>query len=110
MEQLSGETEVRVTNDRNFYEFEDNAFRRVNLEPMASVTVGNSEECMPMMLYNKYLCLSPSIYDPWPRFKMLPITDWVSGYPLVFVTRKDSNDEITEKLYHGLQSILQTDH
>jgi len=106
MEQLSHETEVRVTTDNNFYEIEDNAFRRMNLSPMRSVTVGNSEECMPVMLYNNYVCLSPSIYEPWQRFKLLPITNWITSYPLVFVTQKDSRNEITEKLYSGLREIL----
>lgn len=106
MEQLSHETEVRVRNEKLFYEMEDETFRRMNLSPLKTVFVEDSEETIPVMIYNKYICLRPSIYAPWQDCVMLPIRDWTVGYPLVFVNQKNADWQITENLYRGLQDIL----
>jgi len=106
MEQLSHETEVRLKTEKRFYEVEDEAFRKMSLPPIKSVQVEKAEETQPIMKYNHYVCLRPSIYTPWKDCKMIPISDWTVGYPLVFVTKKNNHSQLTEILYQELREFL----
>ena len=89
MEQLSHETEVCIRTEKSFYQEEDKAFARLNLPPIRRVFVDNSEECYPMMMYHKYICISPSVYNAWPHCRLVPIEDWSTAFPPVFVTRRN---------------------
>lgn len=87
LEQLVSETDVRTDQEKGFYRMTDEAFSKLNLEPMKHVYVQNADDCMPITRYRNNICLTPSIYPAWEGCKKVQISDWTTDFSLVFVTR-----------------------
>ena len=106
LEQLIHETDVRTSSEKGFYRMADEAFAMLNLPEMKHVYVEQAADCMPITQYNKYICLNPDIYPPWPDCKTVKISDWTTDFSLVFVTKSGCVSDATEKLYDALCKIL----
>lgn len=104
LEQLIHETDVRIQREIGFYRMADEAFAMLNLPPMKHIYVERASDCLPIVLHRNRLCLSPSIYPPWPGCKKVIIEDWTTDFSLVFVTKEKQMCENVEKIYRALCS------
>ena len=105
VEDLAGQTDIRINAEAPFYRAADDAFRRKGVEPLKHIFVGNSDECRPMMVTTGFFCLTPMIYSAWQDGKLIPVTDWPVPYPLVFVTSGEGAP-ITDSLFRILKDAL----
>ncbi|MCH1940145.1 LysR family transcriptional regulator [Holdemania massiliensis] len=99
IQDLIGQTEIRTSGEKNYYQSLDEAFLQVGAQPLKK-EYAEAQECPYLVKLKNYVCFNPSIYNKEEEeLIQLPILDWSIDYDLVFVCRKESTNPMAQKLY-----------